>query len=105
MINDNKLVEAATFCEDIVADIYDKTSGAFRYDVKFFTNILADLDSKIRGWIEDPDVKNALHIDKDAKWEDADETGPVADNLRADFMISNVELIQYLLNSNLPVLM
>mmetsp|Transcript_34305 Transcript_34305/g.28942 ORF Transcript_34305/g.28942 Transcript_34305/m.28942 type:complete len:103 (+) Transcript_34305:118-426(+) len=46
-----------------------------------------------------------MHVDKSSKWMDADETGPVADNLRSDFMISVVDRVEYVLNKGLPVLM
>jgi len=42
--------------------MYDKVSGAFRYDIKFFTNILSDLDVKIKAWIDTPEARKALHV-------------------------------------------
>lgn len=48
----------------------------------------------MRKWIEDPSVKAALHVDKNANWEDADETGPVADNLRTDMVLSVIPQIE-----------
>lgn len=67
--------------------------------------MLGDLDAKIKAWIQDKSVQTALHVHPEAKWEDADETGPVADNLRSDFMVSVMDKVEYILDNGLPVLM
>jgi len=40
------------------------------------------------------DVQKALHINPGSIWVDADETGPVADNLRDDFTVSVIPQVE-----------
>lgn len=67
--------------------------------------MLGDLDNKIKSWIEKPEVLKALHVKPGSKWIDADETGPVSDNLKSDFTKSVMPEVEYILNRGYKMLM
>lgn len=67
--------------------------------------MLGDIDTKIKSWIMRPEVMKVLHLKDGAQWLDSDEKGPVAENLKADFVASVVDKIEYLLNAKMPILM
>jgi len=45
-------------------------------------------------YLNDPSVKQILHIPNSVTWVDADETGPVSDNLKSDFTLSVIPQVE-----------
>merc|ERR1719193_1127497 len=97
-IREGKNITAGEFCEQMVATIYeDIGGGVFRYDVRTFYDVFGNLGTELSNYLNSPDVQAALHT-TGTTWTDSDETGPVADALRADFVQSVVPQLEVLLN-------
>lgn len=92
-------VVASTYCEDFVDAIYsDIGGGVWEYDVREFYDTTASKTDDMGTYLGRADVQAALHT-TGATWTDADETGPVADALRADFITTVIPQLKQLLNA------
>jgi len=104
MIKLGQYAEAKVFCEAVVDWIYNTNetgAGQFYYDLgmadgKFFD----DLTDAMGNWLNSKATREALHIG-DHTWVQADEKGPVADALIADFVTDqSLHVLADLLETN-----
>lgn len=87
-----------------IVDTVSAMGGGFNvYDIRSFSDISMD---NVRTYMELPQVKKALHIPLDQSWEWADNSGPVAEHLIRDNMVSSEKVYSDLIgNTALEVLM
>jgi len=96
---------ASDYCEGMVGTIYDDIGGGvFRYDVRTFYNVFANVTTDLGKYLNSENVKKALHTEGHI-WTQADETGPVADALRADFVTTVVPQLEVLLDAGYDVIL
>lgn len=101
LIKTNQLSKAALYCEQqLVEWIYSNSTdgGFFYYDVGLQdASFFDDLTDAMSKYLNSPAVRKALHVGNHT-WTQADETGPVADALRADFVTrQSLEMLEALL--------
>jgi carboxypeptidase C (cathepsin A) len=93
LIEQQKLSEAEDFCEDTVRWLYasnDTAGGVFYYDVGLTdASFLDKLTASLGHYLNSPETRAALHVGEHT-WTQADEEGPVADNLKPDFVTDQV---------------
>jgi len=103
LIHAGKYETSATYCEDFVEEIYQTYGGGvFRYDMRYFYDPTPE--SAMLSYCNDADVQSALHT-TGHEWTDADEEGPVADNLTGDFTISVMPQLEILLAAGYKVVL
>jgi len=96
---------ASNYCEGMVGYIYDDIGGGvFRYDVRTFYNVFANVTIDLGRYLNSDEVKAALHTEGH-NWTQADEEGPVADALRADFVNTVVPQLEVLLDAGYSVVL
>merc|ERR1719233_966888 len=96
---------ASDYCEGMVGTIYDNIAGGvFRYDVRVFYNVFANVTTDLGKSLNRADVQAALHTTGHI-WKQSDETGPVADALRADFVVSVLPQFETLLEAGYWVIL
>jgi len=94
---------ASTYCENFVDEIYSTYGGGvFRYDMRYFYDPTPE--SAMLSYCNDADVQAALHTTGHV-WTDADEEGPVADNLLADYTLSVMPQLEILLAGGYKVIL
>jgi len=110
MIRHGDPAAAAIFCEGMVGSIYNDTYedpslyGVFRYNVQTYYNVFANATQDLGNYLNSADVQTALHT-TGKTWTQADETGPVADALRADFVKSVIPQLEILLQAGKLVIL
>lgn len=110
MIRHGDPAAAAIFCEDMVGGIYNDTYedpmlyGVFRYNVQTYYNVFANTTNDLGKYLNSADVQKALYT-TGKTWTQADETGPVADALRADFVNSVMPQLEILLKAGKTVIL
>jgi len=102
LIKEEQYVEAGTFCEDFVNEMYTIGGGIWRYDVRYVYDPTVVPDSYLSGYLNSEEVKTALHT-TGATWTDEDETGPVSDALLGDFVLSVMPQLEYLVSHGYQV--
>jgi len=105
MIKNGSAADAAVYCEGIVSKIYDDIGGGvFRYDLRTYYNIFANVSIDLGNYLNSDIVQTALHTTGHT-WTQSDETGPVADALRADFVVSVIPELEILLDAGYQVIL
>jgi len=105
LILQNKYAEAGVYCEQMVTTIYgDYGGGVFRYDVSTYYDIFENVTTDLGKYLNSADVMAALHT-TGHPWSQSDETGPVADALRADFVVSVMPQFEILLEAGYQVIL
>jgi len=97
--------EAEDVCEGMVGLIYGKYGGGvFRYDVREFYNVFENVTVDLGKYLNSAEVQSALHTTGHI-WTQSDETGPVADALKRDFVQSVALNLSDLLEANYSVVL
>jgi len=102
LIEMEKYVLAAEWCEAFVNAMYEKAGGVWRYDVRYVYDPTVTAGTFMNEYLNSEEVQNALHT-TGATWTDADETGPVSDNLLGDFVLSVMPQLEYLVSKGYQV--
>jgi len=85
-------------CKAVMDVACSLAGGVFQYDLRVFTNSFPSTNW-LRDYMSREDVKAAIQTTGNT-WTDADEEGPVADALAAEFGTSVMKLLAELLNLN-----
>jgi len=102
LIEQELMVDAMEFCEGFSDEMYRIAGNIWRYDVRYVYDPTVVPDSYLSTYLNSEKVQIALHT-TGTTWTDADETGPVSDALKPDFMVPCMDQLEYLVSQGYQV--
>jgi len=90
-------------CKYVMTAAMDLAGGVFQYDLRVFSDLFANIGKEMSFYLNQEDVKAAIGTVGNT-WSSADEEGPVADALGAEYSQNVTGLLASLLDANYKVI-